>query len=307
MTARRTDQFVPYLVVLRLLREVFSLPQIAQSKELDELNEGAIQIVLRSLARAGHIKVRLLADMDGRPRELGRGVERFKVDWINACWPDSEWHQGDLEHHFELADKPSANRTEWPWSSIPPPEGFIWPKDAIERLGGIEPLLRLLRLRAVRSFYYQDHETEQTCPLPFNIWYSTHAIPVLETGIVWTPAIFTGTPIYCLLVIKQSDLDIAVVHMPAAESEPKWVNGPATHEVGNSRNPGGPKRTWDWEGALIGLFKFIEDGGSTRRPDLNRAMAQWFVENQDLDGHPDESGIRKRVRRFHRELRLVDN
>jgi hypothetical protein len=76
--------FAPYLVALRMVRNYFGLPEIAKSREVDELHEGGVQITLRQLIEERQMKARVVSDIDGQLRELGRDVDRFKLSWLEA-------------------------------------------------------------------------------------------------------------------------------------------------------------------------------------------------------------------------------
>ena len=289
------DYFVPYLVALRVVRSYFGLPEIAESRELDELYEGAVQLALEQLVRERQIKVRLLVDIDKEPTEPGRDAKDFKVGWLHASWQDSEWHQGDLEDNFGPTEGANSGKVRWPWYSQKLPDGFVFTDVAVKRSGGSKQLLRMLRLRFVRGFYFQVDNRTHTSPLPWDIWYSTHADPILKTGIVWTPSMFLHIPIYCPLVFKEQDIATAASLRPATKAEPAWVSGPATHEVNRSRGPGGRPRKWDWEQARLEIFRIIHVEGITKTHQITPRIAEWFASVNDAGDHPAERNIRDYV------------
>lgn len=158
--------------------------------------------------------------------------------------------------------------------------------------GGIKQLLRLLRLRMVRGFYFEADGRTQTAPIPWDIWFSTHAEPILNTGITWTPGAFLHVPIYFPLIFKERDIAMAVTHALAQKSEPAWVTGPATHEVNRNRGPGGRPTTWNWHAARLEMSRIIHVEGVSSQSTIIKRIADWFASADREGNHPANRTIR---------------
>jgi hypothetical protein len=67
------------------------------------------------------------------------------------------------------------------------------------------------------------------------------------------------------------------------------------------RHPGGRPATYDWEGVLIHLARYIHDNGKpAKQAHLLPVMQKWFDEKGEI---PAESEMKKRARRIFEEFK----